>query len=69
MSPAGWAASNMNSAPDLVGDLAERLRVDDPGVGGGAGHDQLGPLALGQVGHLVEVDELARAVAGRRRPA
>ena len=66
--PAGWAASNMKQRADRVGDLPERLRVDDPRVGGGPGHDQLGPLALGQVGHLVEVDDLARpvgVVAGR----
>ena len=45
---------------DLVGDLPERRRVDDPGVGGGPGHDDLGPVLLGQVPHLVEVDPLVR---------
>ena len=51
-----------------VGDLPERHRIDRAGVGGGAGHDQRGLLALGQVGHLVEVDDLAGVagvVAGR----
>ena len=54
-----------------VGDLPERHRVDGAGVGGGAGHDEGGLLALGQVGHLVEVDDLARlagVVPGRRHP-
>ena len=59
MSPAGWAASNMKQRPDRVGDLAEGQGVDDPGVGRRAGHDQGGLLRLGQVGHLVEVDDLA----------
>ena len=57
--------------PDRVGDLPERQRVDDAGVGGGAGHDERGLLALGQVGHLVEVDDLARVarvVGGRGHP-
>ena len=48
MSPAGWAASNMKQRADRVGDLTERLGVDDPGVGGGPGHDQAGLLGLGQ---------------------
>ena len=30
---------------DLVGDLAERARVDDARVGGGAGDDDLGPFS------------------------
>ena len=47
---------------DLVGDLAQGRRVDDAGVGGGAGDDQLGPLGQGQVADLVVVEALvARA--------
>ena len=62
MSPAMWAASNMKQRADLVGDLAERRRVDDARVGGGPGDDQLGPLGSGQVADLVVVDALvARA--------
>ena len=45
---------------DRVGDLPEGQRVDDAGVGGGAGDDQGRLLRLGQVGDLVEVDDLAR---------
>ena len=37
---------------------AERLGVDDPRVGGGAGDDQLGPVLQREVTHLVEVDAL-----------
>ena len=44
--------------PDLVGDLPQRLGADQAGVGGGPGHDQLGPVAAGQVPELVEVDAL-----------
>ena len=43
---------------DLVGDGAERRRVDDPRVGRGAGHDHLGAVLEGEVAHLVEVDAL-----------
>ena len=43
---------------DLVGDRAERLGVDDAGVGRGAGDDHLGPLGLGQVADLVVVEAL-----------
>ena len=67
--PAGWAASNMKQRAHRVGDLPEGPGVDDAGVGGGAGHDEVRLLALGQVGHLVEVDDLAGPsgiVAGRR---
>ena len=74
--PAGDEAGRVGGVehepgPHRVGDLAEGQRVDDPGVGGRAGHDQRGPLAAGQVGHLVEVDDLARlvrVVGGRRHP-
>ena len=58
---------------DRVGDLPEGLGVDDPGVGGRAGDDQRRLLRLGQVRHLVEVDDLAgvrrvlRLPASRRR--
>ena len=54
-----------------VGDLPERHRIDRPGVRGRAGHNQRGLLALGQVRHLVEVDDLARlavVVAGPGSP-
>ena len=54
---------------DRVGDLPEGQRVDDPGVGGRAGHDQPGTLAPGHLGDLVEVDDLAglvRVVGGGR---
>ena len=43
---------------DLVGDVAERLRVDDARVGGGAGDDDLRAVLEGGVAHLVEVDAL-----------
>jgi hypothetical protein len=43
---------------DLVRDLAERLGVDDPRVGGGAGHDDLRAVLAGEVPDLVEVDPL-----------
>ena len=43
---------------DLVGDLAERRRVDDARVGGGAGDDHLRLVLLGEVADLVEVDAL-----------
>ena len=52
-----------------IGDLPEWMGIDDAGIGGRAGHDERGLLGLGQVGHLVEIDHLARAVrveAGRR---
>ena len=52
-----------------VGDLAEGLGVDDPGVGRRAGHDQRRLLGLGQVGHLVEVDDLARVRSSARLAA
>ena len=46
---------------DRVGDLAEGPGVDEPGVGGRAGHDQLrASRVLARCGHLVEVDDLAR---------
>ena len=44
--------------PGLVGYLPQRLGLDHSGVGGGAGHDQLGMLGQGQVAQLVEVDAL-----------
>ena len=53
-----WAASNMNSAPTSSAICAERLGVDDAGVGGGAGDDHLRPLAHGEVADLVVVDAL-----------
>ena len=43
---------------DLVGDLAERLRVDDPRVRRGARDDQLRSLGEREVADLVEVDAL-----------
>jgi hypothetical protein len=50
--------------PDLVGDLAERARVDDPRVGRGPGDDDLRPVLAGQGRDLVEVD----ALVARRHP-
>ena len=64
----------------LVGDPPDRLRIENPGVGGGAGHDELGPVLGGQRRHLVEVepfvalghavrDEVVQAATGvDRRP-
>ena len=46
----------------LVGNLPESLEVDDPGIGGGAGHDHLGLVFLGQVPDLVVVDAMALGV-------
>ncbi len=43
---------------DLVGDAAEDLRIDDPGVGRGSGDDHLRPVLLGEGGQLVVVDAL-----------
>ncbi len=45
---------------DLVGDLAERDRIDDAGIRGRAGHDQLGALGTGEITDLVEVDPFVR---------
>jgi hypothetical protein len=74
--PAGDEAGGMGrveheSGADRVGDLPERQRVDDAGISGRAGHDELGLLAAGHVGHLVEVDDLPRfvRVAGGGRDA
>ena len=53
--------------PHGVGDLAEGVRVDDAGVGRRARHDQGRLLRLGQVGHLVEVDDLTGVRLVRRR--
>ena len=43
---------------DLVGDLAERLGVDDPRVGRCAGDDHLRTLGEREVADLIEVDAL-----------
>ena len=48
--------------PHLVGDLPEGLEVDDPGIGGGAGHDHLGLMLLGQVPDLIVVDPMGHRV-------
>ena len=48
--------------PDLVGDLAKRLGLDDAGVGRRPGDDQLRPLGHGHLADLVVVESL---VAGR----
>src|SRR3546814_16526349 len=49
---------------DLVGDLTERRRVDDPRVRGGARDDDLRAVLERRVAHLVEVDALvARGAA------
>ena len=74
--PAGHQARRMGDVehepgPDGVGDLPERLGLDQARVGGGPGHDQLGPLPLGHVGHLIEVDDFAgpgRVVGGGGDP-
>ena len=42
----------------FVGNGAERRRVDDAGIGGGTGHDELGPVLEGEVPDLVVVDAL-----------
>ena len=66
ISPAMWAASNSSSAPTESAILPQRLGVDHPRVGRGAGDDQLGPVLLGQVRQSLEVDALvalAHAVA------
>ena len=39
-----------------VSDLPEFGKVDDAGIGGGTGHDELGPAFLGNVHQLVIVD-------------
>ena len=51
---------------DRVGDLAEGPGIDDPRVGRRARHNERRPLRLGQVGDLVEVDDLAGARLVRR---
>ncbi len=51
---------------DGIGDAAQRLGLDDPGVSGRAGHDELGPVLFGQVRQSLVVDPLvagAHAVA------
>ena len=68
-SPAKWAMSHMSSAPDLVGDRAERGGLDGARVGRAAADDQLRPVLLREREHLVVVDDvrLARdAVVGDR---
>ena len=54
--------------PHLVGDLAERLGLDEPRVRRRARDDEPRALGLGAVAHLVEVDPLAR-VGPVERPA
>ncbi len=46
----------------LVGDLAEGLEVEQPGIRGGAGDDDAGPLASRHVAHGVVVDEVGLGV-------
>ena len=58
MRPAMWAASNMKYAPTSSAMSRNGCGVDDAGVGGGAGHDDLGPVLEGDVAHLVVVDAL-----------
>jgi hypothetical protein len=48
--------STIKGRPDLVGDLAKDLEVDEPGIGRGPGHDHLGAVLFGQVPDLVVVD-------------
>src|SRR5699024_6102982 len=44
--------------PDFVGDLPERLRIDQARVGRGAGDDDLRSMFTGEVADLVVVDAL-----------
>ena len=67
--PGGMGGVEHEPRPDLVGDLAERQRVDGARVGGGPGDDELRALALGEVAHHVEVDPLARTVRRGRGDA
>ena len=53
-----WAASKMSRAPTSSAMARSGYGVDDPGVGGGAGHDGLGPVLPGQVADLVVVEAL-----------
>ena len=46
---------------DLVGDLAEDAEVDDAGIGGAAGDDELRAMLLGELAHLVDVDPMVVA--------
>ena len=61
-SPMKWEASTQRSAPDLVGDLAERGEVDLARVRGVAGQDDLRLVLLRQVADLVHVELLGLAV-------
>ena len=63
--PAGDEAGDVGHVehqqrPHLVGDLAERLGLDEPRVRRRARDDEPRALGLGAVAHLVEVDPLAR---------
>ena len=54
MAPGGHQAGHVGHVheqigPHLVGDVGEGLVVDDPGVGGGAGHDHPGAALAGQI--------------------
>jgi hypothetical protein len=65
----GWAPPAMSPA---IGDPAEGLGVDHPGVRSRTGDDQLGPVLLGQVRQSLEVDALvalANAIADEVVPA
>ena len=46
----------------LVGNLPESLKINDPGIGGGAGNDHLGLALFGQVADLVIVDAVGFGV-------
>ena len=67
--PGGMGDVEHELGTHRIGDLPEGLGVDEAGVGGGARHDQLGAFALGDVGHLVEVDSLPRRGGVPRSPA
>ena len=56
--PMKCAASTIRIRADLVGDLPERREVDQPRVGRGAADDHLRPVLVGEVAHLVVVDQL-----------
>ena len=46
----------------LVGDLSELFGINDPGISAGSGHDHLGTMLLGQLPHLIKIDEPSNRV-------
>ena len=66
-SPRGHQAGNVGHIHEeigayLVGNLPESLKINDPGIGGGAGNDHLGLALFGQVADLVIVDAVGFGV-------